>query len=204
MSKETELRHRLNRLAGLVHELEEAADPNVRAAAKDLVQLLMDLNATAIERMLETVYQSSENGQRIIDQLGADPLISGLLVLYGLHPDDLQTRVERALRQTAASLQSHSAAAELINIHGSDVRILASTGAHTCGSTVKTVHSLIEDAVYEAAPDITSLSIEGLDGKPATGFVSVERLLVRSTSGAAHEDVHQTNPEVPVEQTSGD
>ena len=69
----------------------------MRAAAKELVQLLMDLHGSGLERILEIVFQSGESGRRIIDELGEDPLVSGLLILYGLHPDDLQTRVERKL-----------------------------------------------------------------------------------------------------------
>jgi Fe-S cluster biogenesis protein NfuA len=204
MANETELRRRLQRLSSLIRELEEAADPNVRSAAKDLVQLLMDIHSAALERMMDKVFQLGETGQRVIDDLGADPLVGSLLVLYGLHPDDLETRVARALQQVAPSLHSHSTGAELVSIEDADVRILASIGAHACGSTGKTVRALIEDAVYDAAPDVTSLVIEGLDGKPASGFVSLEKLLTNNPTGIVGANSLHDKTEVGAEQAAGD
>jgi len=43
--------------------------------------------------------------------------------------------------------------------------------------SAKTVQSILEDAIYEAAPDMASLTIEGLEGKPASGFVGLDQLL---------------------------
>jgi hypothetical protein len=51
------------------------------------------------------------------------------------------------------------------------------TGSHTCGSTAKTVQAMLEGAMYEAAPDMTSLVIEGLEEKPANGFVGLDKLM---------------------------
>jgi hypothetical protein len=48
---------------------------------------------------------------------------------------------------------------------------------HGCGSTTKSVRSLLEDAMYEAAPDMTSLTFEGLDEPVASGFVGIDKLL---------------------------
>jgi Fe-S cluster biogenesis protein NfuA len=185
MTNEKELRQRLQRLSGLVRELEEVADPKVRSATKELVQLLMDLHGAAIERMMEKVFEGGETGRQVIDEFGADPLISSLLLLYGLHPDDLETRVARALRRLTPVLQSHGVACEVVSILGGEVRIHASVDAHACGSTAKTARALIEDAIYEVAPDVTALRIEGLDSKPASGFVPLERLL--ANGGSPHE-----------------
>jgi hypothetical protein len=51
------------------------------------------------------------------------------------------------------------------------------TGEHTCGSTAKTVQATLEGAIYDAAPDIISLTIEGLDKQAASGFVALDRLI---------------------------
>jgi hypothetical protein len=56
------------------------------------------------------------------------------------------------------------------------VSIRVTPGAHACGSTTSTLRSLVEDSIYEAAPDIAGLTVEGLDGKPATGFVPLDKL----------------------------
>jgi Fe-S cluster biogenesis protein NfuA len=184
MADDKELRQQLQRVAGLVREVEEIADPKTRSAVKELIQTLMDVHGAGFERILECIFQTGEIGQQIIDQVGADPLVGSLLVLYGLHPDDLETRVNKAFRRIAADLRSHGVEPELMSIRGTEVRLRASVGAHACGSTATTARKTLEEAIYEAAPDITSLAIEGLDGKAASGFVSLEKLLGNNVVGS--------------------
>ena len=111
MGDDKEFQKRVQKIGRLVHDLETIADPASRAAAKELVQLLMDLHGAGLERILEIVFQSGESGRSVIDELGQDPLVSSLLVLYGLHPDDLQTRVERKLKQIVSKLHKMGAEA---------------------------------------------------------------------------------------------
>jgi hypothetical protein len=171
-----DFQQRVQRIGGLVHDLEAIADPASRAAAKELVQLLMDLHGTGLERILEIVFQSGETGTQIIDGLGHDPLVSSLLILYGIHPDNLQTRVERKLNEIQSRLFKMGAEAKLIGVEEGAVRVQASVSGHACGSTARSVQTLIEDAVYEAAPDLTSLTVEGLEPPAASAFVGIETL----------------------------
>lgn len=177
MSDEKQFQQRVQQIGQRVQELEAIGDPAVRAAAKDLVQLLMEMHGSGLERMLEIVFQSGDTGARMIDELGEDPMVSGLLVLYGLHPDDLQTRVQRGLAQIRSRLFKMGAEAELIGVDGSDVRVRVKIEGHACGSTSQNVKVLVEETVYEAAPDLTSLVMEGLEEPSASGFVAIEALL---------------------------
>ena len=163
MVDDKDFQKRVQKIGGLVHDLETIADPASRAAAKELVQLLMELHGTGLERILEIVFQSGDAGHRIIDDLGEDRLVSSLLILYGLHPDDLQTRVERKLAQIDSKLHKMGAEAKLVIVNGGDVRVQVRMEGHGCGSSTRTVQSAVEEAMYEAAPDLTSLTIEGLE-----------------------------------------
>src|SRR6202162_5455555 len=87
----------MERIGGLVQEIESIADPAVRAATKGLVQSLMDLHGAALERALDIVAEAGDPGMAIIDRLGRDGLVSSVLILYGLHPEDLETRVVKAV-----------------------------------------------------------------------------------------------------------
>ena len=186
MQDERDFQRRIQRIGGLVQELESIADPAARAANKELVQLLMDLHGTGLERMLEIIFQSGEPGAQVIDELGRDPLASSLLVLYGLHPDDLPTRVVRKLEQIRPQLRKLGCEVELQSLQEAEgnVRLRASLEAHTCGSTAKTVQATLEEAIYAAAPDITSLVIEGLEAPAASGFVALDKLLGTTPSPA--------------------
>lgn len=188
MGDDREFQKRVQKIGNLVHDLETIADPASRAAAKELLQLLMDLHGTGLERILEVVFESGESGPRIIDELGQDPLVSSLLILYGLHPDELQTRVERKLQQIASKIHKMGAEAKLVSINGGDVRVRARIEGHACGSTSRTVQSIVEEAIYEAAPDLTSLVIEGLEEPADSGFIAVEKLI-----GAAAPN-HKSRP----------
>jgi len=177
VAEDKNFQSRVQKIGGLVHDLETIADPASRAAAKELVQLLMDLHGAGLERIMEVVFQSGEAGAKIIDDVGQDPLVSSLLVLYGLHPDDLQTRVERKLKQIVSKLHKMGAEASLVDVVDGKVRLWASLNTHSCGSTARTVQTTLEESIYEAAPDLSSLVIEGLEEPTASGFVAVEKLL---------------------------
>ena len=56
----------------------------------------MDLNAAGLTRILQMAQRSGEAGRRLADQFTEDALVTSLLLLYGLHPNDLETRVRGA------------------------------------------------------------------------------------------------------------
>jgi hypothetical protein len=176
VAEDKDFQARLQKLGSLVNDLETIADPASRSAAKELVQLLMDLHGSGLERILEIVFPSGELGSEIIDKLGRDSLVSSLLVLYGLHPEELHTRVERKLEQIRSKLHKMGAQARLVSVNGTEVRVHAAIDRHSCGSTARSVRSVVEEAMYEAAPDLTSLVVEGLEEPSASGFVALEKL----------------------------
>lgn len=176
MANEKEFQQRVQRIGALVQEIESIADPAVRASTTQLVQLIMEFHGTGLDRTLEIVANAGGPGLEIIEQLGRDPMVSSLLVLYGLHPDSLETRVTQAVERLEPKLRKDGAVVQLLGIEDGAVRVRVTPGEHACGSTSKALQAAVEDAIYEAAPDITSISVEGLEGKPASGFVSLSKL----------------------------
>ena len=114
----------------------------------------MDLHGAGLEKILEVIFQSETAGAQIIDNLGRDPLVSSLLILYGIHPEELQTGVERKLRQIQSKLHKMGVEATLISAEDGDIRVHISVEGHACGSTGQTAQGIVEEAVYEAAPDM--------------------------------------------------
>jgi Fe-S cluster biogenesis protein NfuA len=172
-----DFREDIQRIGGLVQEIESIADPAVRAATKNLVQSLMDLHGAALEKALDIVAEAGEPGMNIIDRLGRDSLVSSVLILYGLHPEDLETRVVKAVDKVRPTLRKQGCEVELLGVNGGAVRLRVESGSHTCGSTAKTLQATLEGAMYDAAPDLTSLVIEGFEEKPASGFVALDKLM---------------------------
>ncbi len=176
MLNEKDFRQRVQQIGALVQEIESIADPAVRASTTQLVQLIMEFHGTGLDRALEILANAGDPGIALIEKLGRDPIVSSLLVLYGLHPDSLETRVGKAVERLAPKLQRDGAIVQLLGIKDGEVRVRITPGDHACGSTSKALQAAVEDAIYEAAPDIASISVEGLDGKPASGFVSLNQL----------------------------
>jgi Fe-S cluster biogenesis protein NfuA len=140
------------------------------------MQAVMDLHGSSIERMLEIIHDSGEPGKSIIERLGRDELVQSILLLYGLHPRDLHTRVADALDSQRAFLRLHGTNAELVSIDEAGVvtvRLQAKPGG--CGSTATSVKSTIKAAIQEAAPDAGSIVVEETTSIALTGpnFVSV-------------------------------
>ena len=177
MPESKDFREDIQRIGGLVQEIESIADPAVRTATKNLVQSLMDLHGAALEKALNIVAEAGEPGMNIIDRLGHDSLVSSVLILYGLHPEDLESRVVKAVDRIRPQLRKQGCEVELLGANDGAIQLRVETGSHTCGSTAKTVQATLEAAIYDAAPDLTSLAIEGLEEKPASGFVGLEKLM---------------------------
>ncbi|HLX83835.1 MAG TPA: NifU family protein [Terriglobales bacterium] len=177
MQNEKEFQSKVQRIGELVHGLDKIEDPESRAGAKALVQLLLDLHSEALERVMQVVAKNDESGQRTIDDLGRDSLVSSLLVLYGLHPLDVETRVAQAVEKVQPRARKGGGELELLVNQDGVVRLRIEVTGHGCGSTGQTLKAMVEDALYEAAPDMNSLLIEGID-EPAgsSGFVPLGKL----------------------------
>jgi Fe-S cluster biogenesis protein NfuA len=177
MADDKDFQMKIQRIGQLVGELENIVDPEARASAKALVQLVLDLHAAGFERVMEIIAKSGEPGLRTIDDLGHDPLVSSLLVLYGLHPLDLESRIAQAVEKVRPRVRKGGGELDLIAIENGAVRLRLQISGHGCGSTSKTLKAMVEDALYEAAPDMNGLSIEGAEEQTrSSGFVPLGKL----------------------------
>jgi Fe-S cluster biogenesis protein NfuA len=174
MPAQPEFQQRLKAMEGLLHEIEAAADPNLRTAAQQLVQLIMDLHGAGLERILEVV-RASGDGELTVQKLGRDEMVASILVLYGLHPLDLETRVHQGLEKARVRLRPHEGEVDLVSIQNGEVRLVLHANGHGCGSTAEALQEIVEGAVYQSAPDVTSLVVETPAAKQ--NFVPIEMLL---------------------------
>ena len=174
MPPQSDFQQRLKSIETLLGQIEASADPNLRTSVQELVQLVMDLHGAGLERMLELIRALGDGGEILVDQLGRDDLVCSLLVLYGLHPLNLEARVLQGIDKLGSRLRSHDAEVELLSMEDGAVRLRLLAHGHGCGSSPQSLRELIEDALYQAAPDLTSLVIEGAEEKSA--FVPLEML----------------------------
>jgi Fe-S cluster biogenesis protein NfuA/nitrite reductase/ring-hydroxylating ferredoxin subunit len=157
----------IQRIEELVGRIEAMSDPEARAIGIELLQSLMELNGAGLERMLEMTAETGFAGQSLIDGFARDEMVRGLLLLYGLHPVALETRVAEALVKVRPYLQSHGGNVEVLGIEEGVVRLRLEGSCKSCPSSAMTLKLAIEEAIYEAAPDVTSIEAEGVLEPPA-------------------------------------
>jgi Fe-S cluster biogenesis protein NfuA/nitrite reductase/ring-hydroxylating ferredoxin subunit len=162
MQKDQTSQQRVHKIEELIQRIDSVADPQLRANALKLVQSLMDLHGEGLNRMLEIVAQHAKAGQTIIDNLGEDELVGGLLMLYGLHPVAFESRVLKALEKVRPYLKSHGGDVELLGVDDGIVRLQMQGSCHGCPSSAMTLKLAIEEAIYEGAPDLTEIVVDGV------------------------------------------
>ncbi len=152
----------MGRVEELIQALEQLPDEYARSQAREIVQVLLELHRTGVNRMLELAYEADRGGQALIDQLAQDDLVSHLLLLHGFHPLDLEKRVRNAIETVGPRLAQHGGSVEFLEVsRDGALRLRLAGNCDGCPSSIFTLKFTIEEAIYAAAPDITSLEVEG-------------------------------------------
>jgi len=180
----------VRKLGGLVARFEQQPDSPEKSAGKEIIQLLMDVQGQGLERVMELIFENRESGAALIDRLGKDDVTGGLLLLYSLHPDELETRVQTAVARLQPRLRKLSCSIELLAVEEGAARVQLSRGGHNCSSSTQELRAIIENGIYELAPDLASLEILGLEESRPNGFVALETLV----RGSARNDVLAGGP----------
>jgi hypothetical protein len=149
---------RLQRVEELIAAIQEHGNPVVRASAVEMVRTLLDVHGAALEKILALIVRQGEPGQAILNGLVHDDLVGRLLLLHGLHPVDLETRIQQALDQARPWLRVHGANVHLERASQEAIRLRLKGGGDD-------VRNLLERALLDAAPDV--LRIEFVDADAA-------------------------------------
>ena len=150
--------NRIRRIETLVGKVESIADPAGRGDAQELMALILELHGAGIERMFEMLSESGIAGETLINNLASDPLVSSLLILHDLHPEDLTTRIRTAVERVRGI--------ELLSVQDGIVRAMV-TGHGTTRQAAL-------DMIRAAAPDAVEIIVE--EQGAADGFVSLASL----------------------------
>jgi Fe-S cluster biogenesis protein NfuA/nitrite reductase/ring-hydroxylating ferredoxin subunit len=147
-----------------IEALLEAASAGGRVArerAEELVRLVVDLYGAGLERLLDIVHESGRLDDELLDRLAADELVASLLAVHGLHPDDVGTRVARALDGVRPYLGSHGGDVELLGVTDDGVVSLRMLGScDGCPSSSITLTLAVETAIQAAVPEVSGIEVE--------------------------------------------
>ncbi len=159
--------------------------------AEELVRLVTDLYGAGIEQMMEVLHEAGVLSDDLLRTLADNELISGLLLVHGLHPYGVEQRVEDALESVRPYLGSHGGDVELLEVSdGETVRLRLLGSCDGCPSSSVTLKLAVEGAIEAAAPEIVSIEVEAASSESddAGPLISVDSLMTRlhdDTGGGA-------------------
>ncbi len=140
---------RLRRLDELIGDLGRITDPVAREHVRELFETLLDSHSVALARVIARLARAP-GGAAALAELSGDPQVRPILLLHGLHPDDLHTR----LREAVAALREEGIGIALGRVGNRSATVWIDED----GS-----RDQVEAALYEAAPDLEGIVFDSDD-----------------------------------------
>ena len=170
-----DLRATGDRIEVLFDQLRVSADPRTFDQAEELLRLVTELYGAGLARVVALIQVEAPE---LLTVLVDDELLGSLMVVHGLHPDDLATRVAAALDSVRPFLQGHGGDVELLDLDEAvgavHLRLLGSCDG--CPSSAVTLRTEVERAIAEAAPEIVTIDVEEPNAPDALGVTTAVEL----------------------------
>ncbi len=146
-------------LNALVEELEQYPDAELREKVLDLVQIILELHGEALRRVLMT-FDSLPGKEQALTQLMSDDVVRAILLIHGLLPVNVETRVAAAIDEFRPHLLTQGCDVELLGVEDGRARLrLMRSGKGA--PPIAVLQSEIERALAETVPDLAGVDIEG-------------------------------------------
>ncbi|MFI5547261.1 hypothetical protein ACIA6E_26175 [Streptomyces sp. NPDC051815] len=122
------------------------------AAAEELVRVLMEFYGAGLARIVERL------GAGPVTALADDELVASLFSLHGLHPEDVHTRIARALARSGDRVEQvgFDEATGVLRLRPAS----AAAGGCGCGSGAGGGAQAVEDTLACFAPEVTGIEME--------------------------------------------
>jgi Fe-S cluster biogenesis protein NfuA len=168
-----EFTRRSDRIEELVTRIENTGDPAIRAVAQELLQAVIELHGVALDRILDAV-TDLPSGEVALKQIASDDLVANVLSLHGIHPVAIETRVAAAIEKSRSYLKSHGGDVELASVEDGTVHVRLQGTCGSCSSSSETMKHHVEDAIYQAAPEVVNVIAETMPSTANAGLVILQ------------------------------
>lgn len=162
------------RAEAALEELDGLEPGPAKKKAEDAVQALVDLYGEGLARIMARL----DGPARLA--LVEDELVVHLLLVHDLHPLTLEERVRKGLDAARPYLHSHGGEVELLGVEDGTVRLRLRGTCDGCPSSATTLRLAIEDAIREAAPEVTRIDA----GEQAAPMIPLASLKHRDRGGS--------------------
>lgn len=180
-----EVRDRVVRVEQALEAL-EGLPAGPRRTALDAVGMLVELYGEGWARVLARLDELSPG---VASALAEDELVGHLLLIHGLHPDDVESRVREALEAVETAVNADGLRIELIDLDASVVRLRFEGEGRVPAAGFR---DLVQQSVLGAAPELEMVELEmpasanGGSGGPT--LVQLRRPAPRGEDTPARED----------------
>ena len=147
----------------LIERITEVPDPSSREMLEECLESLLRFYGKGLARILELVEEAGPEGREVYDRLINDGAVRGLLLIHGLHPVPLETRLREALDKIRPYMESHGGNVELLSLEDDVARLRLQGHCKTCPSSAVTMELAIRGAIEEACPDLMGFEVEGVE-----------------------------------------
>ena len=151
-------------LVGRVQELtarvEALPDQDARETADALAGAIVQLYGEGLERIFGALDPA------LVAELSRDGVVASLMLIHGLYPVDLETRVLEALDSVRPYMESHGGNVELLGIEDGVARLRLQGSCSSCAASQSTLELAVERALEETAPDLLGIDVEGVVAPP--------------------------------------
>lgn len=152
----------IQRVEELTAQVERMPDAASRRATEDLMAAVMDMYGLGLTRIVE-ILDADESAGEIKQRLADDGVVASLMLIHDLYPVPIDERVAEALDDVRPYMESHGGNVELISLEDGVARLRLEGSCDGCPASSSTLELAIKSALEEAAPDLVSIEVEGLD-----------------------------------------
>jgi len=150
----------VGRVQELTQQLEAVQDPAARDLAEELTAAIVQMYGAGLERIVAAM------PPEVLEQLAADEVVAGLLLIHDLFPISVEQRVLRALERVRPYMESHGGNVEFLGVHENIAHLRLQGSCKSCSASSSTLELAVRQALEEAAPDLEGMEVEGVVEEP--------------------------------------
>jgi Fe-S cluster biogenesis protein NfuA/nitrite reductase/ring-hydroxylating ferredoxin subunit len=190
----------VGRVQELTAQLEALPDLQARECAEELAAAVVQLYGEGLERIFAVLDED------VRGQLAQDGVVASLMLIHGLYPIDLETRVQAALESVRPYMDSHGGNVELLGIEDGIARLRLEGSCSGCAASQSTLELAIERALEEATPDLLGIDVEGVAAsppRPSEPAPGIEWVTLDGVAGLERGQLVATEPGLIVANVAG-
>lgn len=184
MTEPTDVSRSFDELAKRVDDAVAALDgldPAARTVADELQAAIEDVHRAGLVAIVRRL-RADDACRAVLFELVDDPVVHLLLTLHGIIRPDPVTHANQVLATVRPQLRSHGGDVALVRVEDGTAFVRLEGACNGCSMSSVTLRNLVEEALVQGVPAITS--VEVVTGQPSPTLIPVESLRVGRDSDA--------------------